>query len=143
MSDMQIAGSVPAGAAAYPAAGAALQGVPSNPVPSAAAGETSAGRAPGTDPAAGPDPAGPGGAAAGAMDPNKVRSAVADANHALAAIGTQLVFVFDNQAHHMTVKLLDIQTQKVVQEVPTQAMPAAASTLSGPSISGALVDTAA
>lgn len=81
-------------------------------------------------------------------DPRKVgqqdlRKAVKDANAALAANGTQLVFVFDDQTHHFAVKLLDIQTQKVVQELPPAAMRAAASALAGPPASGTLVDTKA
>jgi len=77
------------------------------------------------------------------LDDLQVKDAVKSANQALAAIGTQLVFVFDDQAHHLAVKLLDIQTQKVVQQIPTAAMQATASALSGPSASGALVDTKA
>jgi uncharacterized FlaG/YvyC family protein len=72
-----------------------------------------------------------------------VQEAVKGANAALAASGTLLVFVFDDQAHHMTVKLLDVQTQKVVQQIPLQHMPATASALSGDTASGALVDTKA
>lgn len=34
------------------------------------------------------------------------------------AIGSQMVLVFDDQAHAMTVKMLDIETQKVPQELP-------------------------
>ena len=76
-------------------------------------------------------------------DDREVKDAVKNANQALAAIGTQLVFVFDDQTHHLSVKLLDIQTQKVVQEIPTAAMRATANALSGPSASGSLVDTKA
>ncbi len=72
-----------------------------------------------------------------------VQSAVKDANLALAAIGTQLVFVFDDQDHHLAVKLLDVQTQKVVKEIPSTAMPATASALSERSANGALVNTKA
>jgi len=74
---------------------------------------------------------------------DKVKSAVGDANHALAATGTQMVFVFDDHAHHMSVKLLDVQTQKVVQEMQPQAVIKAAKALSGSSPNGALVDTTA
>lgn len=76
-------------------------------------------------------------------DHNKVKSAVGDANHALAATGTQMVFVFDDHSHHMSVKLLDVQTQKVVQEMQPHAVINAAKVLSGSSPSGALVDTTA
>jgi uncharacterized FlaG/YvyC family protein len=71
------------------------------------------------------------------------KEAVKGANAALAASGTLLVFVFDDQAHHMAVKLLDVQTQKVVQQIPLQLMPATASALAGESHSGGLVDTTA
>jgi len=60
------------------------------------------------------------------------------------AIGTQLVLVFDDQTHTMTVKLLDIETQKVEQP-PAYEMPAspAGGKLPGQLSSGALVDTKA
>jgi flagellar protein FlaG len=80
------------------------------------------------------------GAAAG---DGSVNAAVKKANQSLSAGGTQLVFVFDDQQHHAVVKLLDIQTQKVVQEIPSAAMPGTASALSGDSSSGALIDTEA
>jgi uncharacterized FlaG/YvyC family protein len=84
----------------------------------------------------------------GSANPQKagdqeLRKAVKDANAALAANGTQLVFVFDDQTHHFAVKLLDIQTQKIVQELLPAAMRATASALSGSAASGALVDTKA
>lgn len=81
-----------------------------------------------------------GGAATGA-DP--VDAAVKKANQSLSASGTQLVFVFDDRSHSSVVKLLDIQTQKVVQEIPAGAMPGTANALSGDSSSGALIDTIA
>jgi len=124
-------------------------GIPSAPPASSAAaparsvGETAPDRNQGT---AAPSVDFPGSRAAVAAElanNGKVKSAVADANQALAAIGTQLVFVFDDQAHHMAVKLLDVQTQKVVQKIAPTAMPATASALAGKSSSGALVDTKA
>jgi uncharacterized FlaG/YvyC family protein len=74
---------------------------------------------------------------------DQIAAAVKDANQALSASGTQLVFVFDDQQHQMAVKLLDVQTQKVVQQVPGPAMPAKASALAAATTSGALVDTKA
>jgi len=74
----------------------------------------------------------------------KLKSAVGKANTAMATSGTQMVFVFDDHAHHMSVKLLDVQTQKVVQELQPQAAIKAAQGLSGDKpTSGALVDTTA
>jgi uncharacterized FlaG/YvyC family protein len=65
------------------------------------------------------------------------------AKAAMAASGTLLVFVFDDQAHHMAVKVLDVQTQKVVQQIPLQHMPATAPAPAGKATSGLLVDTRA
>jgi uncharacterized FlaG/YvyC family protein len=73
--------------------------------------------------------------------PGAVKSAVKNANQALAAIGTQLVFVFDDQEQHFAVKLLDVQTQKVVKEIPSAAMPATAHALTENPVNGALVNT--
>jgi len=60
------------------------------------------------------------------------------------AIGTQMVLVFDDQTHSMTVKILDIFTQKVEQPL---ALPSAntttQSTVLGQGASGTLVDTKA
>lgn len=84
-----------------------------------------------------------GSVAPAAPSKDEVAAAVKNANDALTASGTQLVFVFDDQLQHMTVKLLDVQTQKVVQQVPGLAMPAKASALAGAPASGALVDTKA
>jgi uncharacterized FlaG/YvyC family protein len=73
----------------------------------------------------------------------QVDVAVKKANLSLSASGTQLVFVFDDQQRRSVVKLVDIQTQKVVQEIPSGAMPGTASALSGDSTSGVLIDTKA
>jgi uncharacterized FlaG/YvyC family protein len=73
----------------------------------------------------------------------QVRAAVADANHSLAEIGTQLTFVFDDQLHQTLVKIVDTQTHQVVQQIPSEAMLAAARALSGTPSSGALVNTKA
>jgi len=60
------------------------------------------------------------------------------------AIGTQMVLVFDDQTRSMTVKILDIFTQKVEQPAPLPLGTAAAqSTMSGQGGSGTLVDTRA
>ena len=155
MADVQLSGVAPAG-------GAATAGMTSSggTVASVAAAASPPPSASGSTPApsAAPASAEPAGSVIGQSDgtdtgttqpkpakpdDREVKDAVKNANQALAAIGTQLVFVFDDQTHHLSVKLLDIQTQKVVQEIPTAAMRATASALSGPSTSGALVDTKA
>ena len=76
-------------------------------------------------------------------DPGLVKAAVANANQALAQNGTQLTFVFDDQIHETIVKIVDVQTHQVVQQIPSEAMLAAARALSGTKTSGALVDTKA
>lgn len=130
MVDLQLTGAAPAGGNGPVGAGAA----PAAPGATGAAGhgplDAAAARA---RPAAGPL----------APSDGALKAAVKDANQALAAIGTQLVFVFDDQSHHLAVKLLDVQTQKVVQQIPSAAMPATASALAASSASGALVDTKA
>jgi len=60
------------------------------------------------------------------------------------AIGTQMVLVFDDQTHSMTVKILDILTQKVEQPLPLPSgNTAAQSMVLGQGGSGTLVDTKA
>jgi len=136
------------GAATGPAAGSgAKDGAPgAYGIERGASARSAQGTAPQGDTAA------PGGAVpaagdgASALKPpstDQVKAAVKDANQALQAIGTQLVFVFDDQAHHLAVKLLDVQTQKVVQQIPGASMPAKASALAGAAPSGTLVDTKA
>jgi len=141
MAQMQLNGVPPAPAGTGPAAagGNALSvapgpaAAPHTPVPATGAELPPAGAMAAVGALVAPKP----------PDKNQVKAAVADANKALAAISTQLVFVFDDQAHHLAVKLLDVQTQKVVQVIPTRAMTATASALSKPLVSGALVDTRA
>ncbi len=61
---------------------------------------------------------------------------------ALDAIGTQMVLVFDDQTHAMTVKMLDIETQKVQQPLLFDTVPASGSGTAKPA-SGTLVNTTA
>ena len=148
MADLQLSGVAPVGGAGSNAAPAALAPSP------AASGVPAA--APSVPAAAVPAPPAAGSAAAAAaaikapVSPNldeqvkqAAKEAVKGANAAMAASGTLLVFVFDDQTHHMAVKVLDVQTQKVVQQIPLQHMPAMASALAGDSPSGNLVDTKA
>jgi len=86
---------------------------------------------------------GSGEAPASAPTNGQVKAAVADANQALAENGTQLTFVFDDQVHQTIVKIVDSQTHLVVQQIPSEAMLAAARALSGTPLSGALVNTTA
>ena len=102
-----------------------------------------------TDRTAGPAAAAlplPGASAAAPGAPpssGQVKAAVADANQSLAENGTQLTFVFDDQVHETIVKIVDTQTHQVVQQIPSEAMLAAARALSGSTASGALVNTKA
>jgi len=143
MADMQITGVVPAGAGP----GTFTAGVGAVPGVSAVSGG-------GPGPQAGGDSA-PGAASSQASAAGEakvkgtpiteaaVKAALTGANESLTAIGTQLVFVFDDQTHHMAVKLLDARTQKIVQQVPPEKMPATASALAEHPTKGALVDTKA
>jgi len=54
-----------------------------------------------------------------------------------------LTFVFDDQVHQTIVKIVDSQTHQVVQQIPSEAMLAAARALAGTPLSGALVNTTA
>lgn len=101
------------------------------------AGAAVSGKAPNTAPSTMVSPTNP----ANLPSDTQVKAAVKHANAALAEKSTQLVFVFDDQTHHFAVKLLDIQTQKVVQQIPPAAMPATVEALTGAAGSGALVDT--
>ncbi len=138
MVDMQPTGAAPASGTASPVPGPAARGAV--PLVAPAAGLAAPLDGARQDPVTARDRA-----AAGRAWPSEgaLKAAVDDANQALAAIGTQLVFVFDDQSHHLSVKLFDVQTQKVVQQIPPAAMPATASALSASSASGALVDTKA
>ena len=84
---------------------------------------------------------GSGEAPAAAPTSGQVKAAVADANQSLAENGTQLTFVFDDQLHEPLVKIVDTQTHEVVQQIPSEAMLAAARALSGSPANGALVNT--
>jgi len=141
MADVQLSGVVPTAAASGLAASASSTGQPLH------GGGDVARAAPISDQigpaAADTHQTGGGNAPADPLNNGQVKAAVTDANQALTAIGTQLVFVFDDQLHHSVVKLLDVQTQKVVQQIPSKTMLATASALAGPSTSGALVDTKA
>ena len=142
MADMQITGVVPAGAGP----GTFTAGVGAVPGVSAVSGG-------GPGPQAGADSAPAAGSQGSAASEAKVKgtpiteaavkAALTGANDALSAIGTQLVFVFDDQTHHMAVKLMDARTQKIVQQVPPEKMPATASALAEHPTKGALVDTKA
>ena len=147
MADLQLTGVAPAG-------GANSTSLPAAPAAAATAAPMGAAKA--AAPPADPQAAAASGVPASGADAGKTaatppdsklkdaaKEAVKGANAALAASGTLLVFVFDDQAHHMAVKLLDVQTQKVVQQIPLQHMPATASALAGDTASGALVDTKA
>jgi len=73
----------------------------------------------------------------------QVTATVPRTEPALNPIGTQMVLVFDDQTHAMSIKMLDIETQKVMRPVLPEAESAATRALAGPSSSGTLVDTKA
>ena len=143
MADMQITGAAPAGTGP----GTFTAGIGAVPAVSAVSGGGSGAQA-GGDPAVGAATL----QSTAASDAKvkgtpiteaAVKAALTGANDSLTAIGTQLVFVFDDQTHHMAVKLLDRQTQKIVQQVPPEKMQATANALAAHPTSGALIDTKA
>ncbi len=82
----------------------------------------------------------------GAAQPATAKPAAA--KPALDAIGTQMVLVFDDQTHVMTVKILDIETQKVQQplapdDTPAIASRASSATTAAVPASGTLINTKA
>ena len=143
MADMQTSGVVPAGAGA----GSFTAGVGAVPAVSRVTGGGSgpeSGMATGSsDPTGAPNQAGDPKVKGTPLTSADIKAALSGANNSLAAIGTQLVFVFDDQAHHMAVKLLDTQTQKVVQQLPPDKLPGTASALADHPASGALINTKA
>jgi flagellar protein FlaG len=105
-----------------------------------------------TTPSAGRTPAGPGapaagspagqsgsGAASGSPTLEQLKAAVAAANEQLNQSNRELTFVFDDTLGRMLVKIVDMQTNAVVRQVPSEDMLAAARALSGSSKPGALL----
>lgn len=81
---------------------------------------------------------------AAAPDKGAASAAEPGASAASQAIGTQLVLVFDDQTRSMTVKILDIRTQKVDQQTGGEAQASEPQpTGSAAAGSGMLVDTRA
>jgi len=98
--------------------------------------------APATDAAAGAPESGTDTAAP--LAPKAPSSAPTPGADTSEAIGTQMVLVFDDQTRSMTVKILDIFTQKIEQPAPLPlGTTAAQGTMSGQGGSGSLVDTKA
>jgi uncharacterized FlaG/YvyC family protein len=143
MADVQLTGSIAPSAASSVAPSTAVA-----PTPAASSGGTNGApqspvQADGTEASAAPGkttPGAPGNSNAKPPSADEVKAAVKQANLVLSGINTQLVFVFDDQSHHADVKLLDIQTQKVVKQIPSTAMTKTATALSGAQTSGTLVD---
>jgi hypothetical protein len=133
---------------ALPAAQASTSG-PSGAVPAApgtGSGATGA-SAPGTASAADDKTAAKSAReqATGSASAPTAAAAPAAAKPAARAIGTQMVLVFDDQTRSMTIKILDIETQKVQQPLFPDAAPASASgsAQSGPPATGTLINTKA
>jgi flagellar protein FlaG len=112
------------------------------PVPPVSTTTPSGGRTPAGPgaPAAG-SPPGQSGSGAGSGSPTleQLKAAVAAANEQLNQSNRELTFVFDDTLGRMLVKIVDVQTNAVVRQVPSEDMLAAARALSGSSKQGALL----
>jgi flagellar protein FlaG len=87
-----------------------------------------------------PDPTTSSGSAA---RPGETRAAVDAANYQLAQSGYQFKFQYDDQAHQEIVKIVDSETQQVLQQIPSEAMLAAAQSLANGAAPGTLLQTQA
>jgi flagellar protein FlaG len=87
-----------------------------------------------------PDPRTSSGSAA---RPGETRAAVDAANYQLAQSGYQFKFQYDDQAHQEIVKIVDSETQQVLQQMPSEAMLAAAQGLANGGAPGTLLQTQA
>ena len=75
--------------------------------------------------------------------PGETRAAVDAANKKAAENGYQFKFTYDDQAHLEVVKIIDSQTQQVLQQMPSQAALAVAQGLSDGAKPGTLLQTQA
>ncbi|HUN92757.1 MAG TPA: flagellar protein FlaG [Burkholderiaceae bacterium] len=73
--------------------------------------------------------------------PGETRAAVASANRQLAESGREFSFHYDDQVHQEIVKIIDTRTNQVLQQIPSEAMLAAARALAGGTTSGLLLKT--
>jgi flagellar protein FlaG len=119
-----VPASVSAAASAAAASGAQIS------APASAAASTSSA----------PDPNSSSGSA---TRPGETRAAVDAANYQLAQSGYQFKFQYDDQAHQEIVKIVDSETQQVLQQIPSQAMLAAAQGLANGAAPGTLLQTQA
>jgi len=71
---------------------------------------------------------------------SQVQAAVDQANKALDQDGRKLEFVVDKVLNRPIVKVVDLQTNEVLQQVPAESMLATARALAGNSNKGALID---
>jgi flagellar protein FlaG len=71
--------------------------------------------------------------------PAQLKAAVDAANQQLDQSDLELTFVFDDKLGRMLVKIVDIRTNTVIRQVPSEEMLAAARALSGSSTRGALL----
>jgi flagellar protein FlaG len=78
-----------------------------------------------------------------ATRPGETRAAVDAANYQLAQSGYQFKFQYDDQAHLEVVKIVDSETQQVLQQFPSKVMLAAAQSLANGGAPGTLLQTQA
>jgi flagellar protein FlaG len=72
-------------------------------------------------------------------DPAQLDAARAVANEALARIGSELAFEFDDELNRVIAKLIDRKTREVIRQVPSEAVLAIARALAEGEHSGAIV----
>jgi len=70
----------------------------------------------------------------------QIQDAIDRANKALDQNGRKLEFVVDKKLNRSIVKVVDLQTNEVLQQVPAESMLATARALAGNSPKGALID---
>jgi len=95
------------------------------------------------DPAGVPANASAGSAGGGASSPSReqMHAAIESANQQLAQDGRNFRFQFDDQVHQTIVKIVDSRTNQVLDQIPSDAMLAAARALASGSTSGVLLQT--
>ena len=72
-------------------------------------------------------------------DPAQLDAAREAANEALARIGSELAFEFDDELNRVIAKLIDRKTREVIRQVPSEAVLAIARALAEGEHSGAIV----
>jgi len=77
------------------------------------------------------------------LDANATQKAIAKANQELNLSGTELHFEFNDSNNQTTINVIDSQTNKVIQQIPSEAMVAAAKAIAdlGKNAKGSLIST--